>query len=435
MKFRILLLLLLVNLISISLFAQNISGIITNNKGKPIKNVNIIYANTKIGTTTDSVGHFSLKQINDSLIFSHLLYKTEKIIVNNSSKTVNIKLTKKQYLLNEVTIKSEYTKIVKSTPWIIDYEITPNNLYIAFAGIDGPIIEIQDFNKNILYTEVSEQFIEFKHDCLRNIFLHVDKEYFLINFKEFYYEIIDTYNETEFNEIDFFCDVKIDTIQIFNDFSFTKENKIYKFNTLTKKKTYLFSVTDVDDVIFVNEGYNLTKKRSNPVNIENELNKNIDFGITEYNQKQVVRNINLSKIMNDILSDDLFNKHIAHKRIETPICRINNTVLVINNFNKTISYLNKLGKLYKKDRFIANFDKNKIKFIRQDIVNSKIYFFINEDNNTNIYFLDLFINKLVKVLSLKTNIEKPTIINNNIYYIYYDKINDTRTLLKQCINK
>ena len=422
-------------IINLSVFAQNISGIITNSNGKPIKNANIIYANTKLGTATDSTGYFRIKQINDTLIISQLLYKTEKIKIDNNSKSLNIKLTEKQYLIDEITIKSKYTKIVKNTPWIIDYDITPNNLYISYAGNEGPIIEIQDFNKNILYSEVSERFIEFKHDCLRNIFLHIGNEYFLINFKEFYYEIIDTYNETEFNEIDSFCDVKIDTIQIFNDFSYTKENKIFKLNTLTKQKTHLFSVTDVDDVIFVNEGYNQTKKRSNPINIEKELNKNIDFGITDYYKQQVVRDIQFSKLMADILSDDLFDKHIAHKRIEAPIFKINDTILVINNFNKSINYINKHGKLYKRNRFTANFNKLQIKFVKQDIINSKIYYFINEDNKTSIYYLNLFSNKLKKVLSLKTNIEKPIVINNNIYYIYYDKINDTRTLLKQCINK
>ena len=391
-------------IINLSVFAQSISGIITNSNGKPIKNANIIYANTKLGTSTDSIGYFKIKQINDTLIISHLLYKTEKIKIDNNSKSLNIKLTEKQYLIGEITIKSEYTRIIKNTPWIIDYDITPNNLYIAYAGNDGPILEIQDFNKNILYSEVSEHFIEFKHDCLRNIFFRIGDEYFLINFKEFYYEIIDTYNETEFNEIDFFCDVKIDTIQIFNDFSYTKENKIYKLNTLTKQKTHLFSVTDVDDVIFVNEGYNRTKKRNNPVNIEKELNKNIDFGITDYYKQQVVRDIQLSKLMADILSDDLFDKHIAYKRIEAPIFKINDTILVINNFNKSINYINKYGKLYKRNRFTANFNKLQIKFVRQDIINSKIYYFINEDNKINLYHLNLSSNKLEKVLSLKTNI-------------------------------
>lgn len=96
---RILLFLLPPFLISLQLFAQNlsISGTVSNANNEVLPGVNVQIKGTKIGTVTDVKGFFKLglNSPKDVLIFSTIGFKRQEISVNNRS-TLNI-------LLNEDT--------------------------------------------------------------------------------------------------------------------------------------------------------------------------------------------------------------------------------------------------------------------------------------------------------------------------------------------
>ena len=69
---------------SISGFAQQITGLLTNIDGQALIGANVVWENSDIGTITDENGKFSIEDIgneNGVLLFSYVGFKTEKIKV------------------------------------------------------------------------------------------------------------------------------------------------------------------------------------------------------------------------------------------------------------------------------------------------------------------------------------------------------------------
>lgn len=100
MKSKLLLIPLL--LFSIITKAQTINGTITDGENK-LEDANIIFKNTKTGTTSDANGNFSIEaKKNDTLSISYLGYKTENIVITNKN-NIEVKLDIDN-ILDEVVI-------------------------------------------------------------------------------------------------------------------------------------------------------------------------------------------------------------------------------------------------------------------------------------------------------------------------------------------
>jgi hypothetical protein len=99
-------------LISITVSAQNITGILINENGnKPVEFVNIGIAGKNVGTVSDMNGKFSLlvdaKYDNDTLMISCIGYNplTLKISDLRKNQDIRLMLQEKTYALHEVVIK------------------------------------------------------------------------------------------------------------------------------------------------------------------------------------------------------------------------------------------------------------------------------------------------------------------------------------------
>ncbi len=101
--------------IQANLCISQIVGMCTHLLGHPIPFLNVSVKNTIIGTVTNEKGVFDLKEKlstkDDSLIFSHIEYKTKKIGFYEKD-TIYIIMQPSQYLLKEVVIKP-YDKIFR----------------------------------------------------------------------------------------------------------------------------------------------------------------------------------------------------------------------------------------------------------------------------------------------------------------------------------
>ena len=97
-------------IISKSSFAQEkVIGIIENDAdSKPISNVHVINLNKVVGVITDKSGSFEIDaEVNDTLYFSYLGFKSIKIRVTNDLikfKNSKIRLTELAYALEEVIV-------------------------------------------------------------------------------------------------------------------------------------------------------------------------------------------------------------------------------------------------------------------------------------------------------------------------------------------
>ena len=129
-------------LISISFFAQeisNVSGTILNSKTNlPLENVNIVNLNKVIGTATSKEGKFEINaQVNDTLHFSYLGYKSIKVRVTNDwinfGTNTTIELTELALALEEVVVYE-----MKLTGYLeLDIKQVPinNNYRYSISGL------------------------------------------------------------------------------------------------------------------------------------------------------------------------------------------------------------------------------------------------------------------------------------------------------------
>lgn len=90
----------------ISALAQNrtVSGTVTDSKGTPIQGASVLVAGTKLGTSTDEQGKFSLSvpQSANALIVSAVNNQTQRVSIKGN--TVNVRLTANEGNLEEVVV-------------------------------------------------------------------------------------------------------------------------------------------------------------------------------------------------------------------------------------------------------------------------------------------------------------------------------------------
>ena len=114
----------------------------------PLESVHVINLNQVIGTITDSKGRFTITAaVNDTLYFSYLGFKSQKIRVTNDMfrfKDTKISLTELAYALEEVIVRpyqlTGYLEIdVKNLPINTAYQYSISGLPVSYeAGNKSP---------------------------------------------------------------------------------------------------------------------------------------------------------------------------------------------------------------------------------------------------------------------------------------------------------
>lgn len=156
--------------ISQSLYAQQVSGIVTNAEtGTPMIGVNILVEGTSRGTVTDANGHYSLNvsSMKDTLRFSFIGYKTREVPIKDRS-TINVSLEPRIISGKQLVVigygKKQKSKITGAVSAIQGKSIEEaaavnvanslagkvTGLYIkqnsAIPGFDEPKIVVRGFN-------------------------------------------------------------------------------------------------------------------------------------------------------------------------------------------------------------------------------------------------------------------------------------------------
>ena len=194
--------LLLLFLITFNMFAQkkNISGEIKDSQSNSIlEYVNIGIANKNTGTVSNSKGIFNLRlndkvNTNDTIVFSHVGYKSKKIIVNQLKQENNlILLEPSDNMLKEVVIKFKQPKTKQFGRSSKGLSLMHSNFYYAFdKDVDDRLsrekgmkfkikkdCKVNDFNFNITANEFKSvkfrlNFYKIENDLPTNLI--VDKD-------------------------------------------------------------------------------------------------------------------------------------------------------------------------------------------------------------------------------------------------------------------
>ncbi|MGB5238034.1 MAG: carboxypeptidase-like regulatory domain-containing protein [Flavobacteriaceae bacterium] len=116
--------------------------------GSPLQSVHVINLNKVIGTITDNKGKFTIEaSVNDTLYFSYLGFKSQKIRITNDMfkfKDTKVSLTELAYALEEVIVRpyqlTGYLEIdVKNLPINTAYQYSISGLPVSYeAGNKSP---------------------------------------------------------------------------------------------------------------------------------------------------------------------------------------------------------------------------------------------------------------------------------------------------------
>ncbi|MCP4975810.1 MAG: carboxypeptidase-like regulatory domain-containing protein [Maribacter sp.] len=128
---------------------QSFSAIVVNAQSdRPLESVHIVNLNKVFGTITNKKGEFSISaSVNDTLYFSYLGFKSQKIRVTNDMfkfKDTKIALTELAYALEEVIVRpyqlTGYLEIdVKNMPINTGYQYSISGLNVGYeAGKKNP---------------------------------------------------------------------------------------------------------------------------------------------------------------------------------------------------------------------------------------------------------------------------------------------------------
>ncbi|MBC7417785.1 MAG: TonB-dependent receptor plug domain-containing protein, partial [Pedobacter sp.] len=121
-------------LLSLGAMAQNkVTGKVTDAKGESLVGVTVAIKGTKIGTTTDANGMFSIEASSDAtLVFAYVGYVVQNIPLNGRT-TVNIKLKDDQQALDEVVVTGYGTQKKESITGAIS-GVTSKDIDRVHAG-------------------------------------------------------------------------------------------------------------------------------------------------------------------------------------------------------------------------------------------------------------------------------------------------------------
>ena len=113
--------------LSFSVFAQTITGSIKDTKGIPIEGAYIVTNNDKNHLHSNAKGVFQLQNISvgDILFISHVGYKNQNVVIQNTEEKIDIVLTSKTFTIEEVVVASETNPLQLFTK--IDIQLNPVN--------------------------------------------------------------------------------------------------------------------------------------------------------------------------------------------------------------------------------------------------------------------------------------------------------------------
>src|SRR5882724_4367527 len=102
-KLTFLLTFLLISLLSTAQL-KTISGVVTDTAGSPLQGVSVIVQKSRVGTSTDANGHFTLRAAAGStLIFSYANGATTRVNIGDQVE-LNVRLTQQASALNDVVV-------------------------------------------------------------------------------------------------------------------------------------------------------------------------------------------------------------------------------------------------------------------------------------------------------------------------------------------
>ncbi|MGJ8684752.1 MAG: TonB-dependent receptor [Nonlabens sp.] len=114
-------------LLSTSVFAHSITGYVTDENGRPIKDLYILHKGTENHTHTNSQGFFTIENVdvNAVLKFTHVGYESQEVIITNVDTVLQIMMSSTSVDLDAIVISNQTDTF--NTLALLDLQLNPVN--------------------------------------------------------------------------------------------------------------------------------------------------------------------------------------------------------------------------------------------------------------------------------------------------------------------
>ncbi|MEM1327940.1 MAG: SusC/RagA family TonB-linked outer membrane protein, partial [Bacteroidota bacterium] len=134
-------------LFTLSVYGQQVSGIITDSEGEPLIGVSVMVKETSEGTASDYDGSYSVKaQFGQTLVYSYVGYEAQEIPVDNRTQ-IDVQLKSDAELLDEVVVIGYGVKkqrdVIGSVSKVGAEDLTQTQNASFVAGLQGRASGVQ----------------------------------------------------------------------------------------------------------------------------------------------------------------------------------------------------------------------------------------------------------------------------------------------------
>ncbi|MBN2174307.1 MAG: carboxypeptidase-like regulatory domain-containing protein [Bacteroidales bacterium] len=418
-----------------NLHSQLIGSVYDAGSGEPLANVNIRVQDTRIGTTTNQLGEFSLFIKNYPVIISlsFVGYETKNIRLEMPPlQRIIINLDPKTEVLTGVTIVSERIDTLFSDREysILDYELLDDGILLLIfrSRITRSELLYTDYdgNEKFKLTILPGKPAGLFKDCLNNIHL--------LTSSSVYQVFIDNEN------IRFYDPIDLDIFKsVMMDCMFTIKNRVYFKKSLFYDLVVQFYYVDRKDTTnhFLCEVFDENKIDFLYKNPENFMSSGAgNFGLADLRGLPVD-----TAILDKIRFDDVdlrFNRMAYYSEIYVPAFRLGDTVCIFNHPNAKIQFFNLSDSLVNEVPINYHTPKNlnTLSTLQNAFFKStkweKMILFDEPGKKAFAVYQNINGTKTLKEINLLTgettiamtvpfaHVQKMKVYNNYVYFIYKD---------------
>ena len=367
-----------------------------------IPNVNLSFAGSRMGTVTEKNGAFSfyIDSLPATLVVSHVGYETKTILLDETSFSLTLYLSRKTNELQEVEIKANVHEVFfKDEHYaVLDYELDSNQVYLLIyrQRLSKAELICKNFAGDTIASSIAFYFTPVKlfKDCLG--FLHVLSHD--SGFQVFRQGMV---------------------LHLIHPVKLKKFDDVLK-NCVASMPDILFFQRVTDHGLGV-EYYGVNKKTL--------LKREIAQIRDEEKTKMLRRNADDAALLGSNRPpdsrDDFANWNYVHKilyrPIKTSLVRIGSYICIFNTPDRQIEFYDSVGNFsYKLALNIDNLkDGRWSNDIFVDETTEKVYTTFLKNGTCNVYSIDLNTGNLRKKLSIFHDYpEKVRVYGESVFYLY-----------------
>jgi len=386
-------------LIGLTSYAQEykyISGVVFDKENEhPVKNVNIIILNSKLGASTDTRGVFYIKveKLPVKIAISHVAYNDTVVEIKKyNTELIEIALIKSKNIINEVSVFAN-KKVIELTKKkffdLNDFEFMGDSLVLLaydWQEKQNPWLILMNNNGDTLAKTAVNIDGKFYKDCLGNIHLLSDVKAYQINFNGKEFELLFPVKTKQFVELMKPC------VQSLN-------NKLYIQQYSYKNQILSYYCSDVKDS---------TSKEMRVIADWVGARNVYDMQTGHYSVKLATD------------ADIRFEEMCFFDPIYAPMVKVNDTICILNFIENKIEFFNIENRLINEVAIEFHKKQHWKEQVFVDNITGKIYSVFKKRGNTTLKEIDKKTGKLISSIDIPKFrfIEKIIVHNGTIYFMY-----------------